>query len=200
MSRLPRTFLRPVGEAVRELRAQRGMTLEVLARTTGLSKGLISKIENFRTVPSLTVLATLARALAVDLDRLVANVQVRPRHPYLLVRAGQGAAVRREDSRGFRYRALQAADCGGTQFQAFQLTLEPGAQRPARTTDGDEYLMVLQGRVEFTFAAELLTLEAGDSLYFDGRVPHAPRALGRAGAMVLVIYLIPASATARTAP
>jgi len=200
MSRLARTFLRPVGEAVRELRSQRGWTLEALARATGLSKGLISKIENFRTVPSLTVLATLARALAVDLDRLVANVQVRPRHPYLLVRAGQGTPVRREDSKGFRYRALQAADCGGTQFQAFQLQLEPAAQRPVRTTDGDEYLMVLQGRVAFTFAEEVLTLETGDSLYFDGRVPHAPCAHGRVAATVLVIYLIPAAASPGASP
>ncbi len=193
MSQLGRTFLRPVGETIRELRSGRGLTLDRLARAAGLSKGLLSKIENFRTVPSLSVLASVARALGVDLDRLVANVQVRPRRPYLLVRAGQGARLRREDSRGFRYQALQAADCGGLQFQAFHLELDAGCTRPLRATDGDEYLMVLAGRVEFAFANEALTLDVGDSLYFDGRMPHAPRAAGRAGASLLVLYLIPST-------
>jgi transcriptional regulator with XRE-family HTH domain len=193
MSRLPRSFLRPVGGAVRDLRLQRGLTLEGLARATGLSKGLLSKIENFRAVPSLPVLGTIARALDVDLDRLVADVQVRPRHPYLLVRAGKGAPVRREDSRGFRYAALQAAECGGVQVQAFQLTIEPGVTREPRTTDGDEWLVVQRGAVDFILDEEQLRLATGDSLYFDGRVPHAPRNPGAVAAQLLVLYLIPST-------
>ena len=192
-SPLPRSFLRPVGDKVRETRARRGMTLDQLAAASGLSKGLLSKIENFRAVPSLPVLATVARALEIDLAELVADVHVRPREPYLLVRAGEGRAVRREDSEGLRYRALQAADCGGTQFQAFHLELEPGSKREPRSTEGDEFLQVLRGEVELVLGEETLRLSTGDSLYFDGRIPHVPRNRGRAVASVLVIYLIPPS-------
>lgn len=194
MSRSARGFLRPVGDKVRELRTARGMTLEALGRISGLSKGLLSKIENFRAVPSLPVLATLARALDIDLATLVADVQVKPRLPYLLVRAGEGRAVRREEAEGFRYAALQAADVGGAQFQAFHLRLEPGAKREPRSTDGDEYLVVLRGEVEFELGDERLRLAAGDTLYFDGRTPHVPRNRGRAVAELVVVYLLPPSA------
>ncbi|HYE04763.1 MAG TPA: XRE family transcriptional regulator [Planctomycetota bacterium] len=188
-----RAFLRPLGDKIRELRARRGWTLDRLASVAGLSKGLLSKIENFRAVPSLTVLAAIARALEVDLAALVEDVQVRPRQPYLLVRAGEGRVLRREESRHFHYTALPAADCGGTQFQGFRLRIDAGATREPRVTDGDEFIHVLRGQVAFTLGDEVLDLAVGDSLYFDGRMPHAPRNAGRAVAELLVIYLIPAS-------
>ncbi len=192
-----RAFLRPLGDKVRDLRARRGWTLDRLASVAGLSKGLLSKIENFRAVPSLPVLAAIARALEVDLAALVEDVQVRPRQPYLLVRAGEGRAVRRDDSRHFHYTALPAADCGGTQFQAFRLGLDAGATREARVTDGDEFIHVLRGEVAFVLGDEELNLAVGDSLYFDGRMPHAPRNRGRAVAELLVVYLIPAAGAPR---
>lgn len=191
MSRLPRSFLRPVGDKVRECRARRGMTLDQLATATGLSKGLLSKIENFRAVPSLPVLATIARAFDLPLAELVAEVEVRPRRPYLLVRSGEGKPVRREAAEGFRYRALQAAECGGTQFQAFHLELDPACRRAASTTEGDEFIQVLRGQVDFLLGDEALLLATGDALYFDGRIPHVPRNRGRAPATLLVVYLIP---------
>ena len=197
MSRGARAFLRPVGEKVRELRSARGWTLDALARATGLSKGLLSKIENFRAVPSLPVLATIARALDRDLADLVADVQARPARPWLLVRSGEARPVKREDARGFRYRALPAADCGGTQFQAFRLELAPGASRDPATTDGDEFLHLMRGEIEFVLGDEEIRLAAGDSLYFDGRVPHVPRNRSRALAELLVIYLIPAAGAPR---
>lgn len=186
-----RAFLRPVGGRIREERSRRGLTLEGLARAAGVSKGLLSKIENFRAVPSLPVLASLARALGLDLAALVADVQVRPRQPYLLVRAGQAKGVRREAAEGLRYLALPAAECGGVQFQAFLLQLEPGSRREPCTTDGDEFLHVLRGTVTMLVGDEELALQAGDSLYFDGALPHAPANRGRGQAEMLVVYLIP---------
>ena len=187
-----RSFLRPIGAKLHELRVARGLTIEALATAAGLSKGLLSKIENFRALPSLPVLATLATALDCELAELVAEVRTQDRKPYLLVRAGEGDPVARERSRGFRYRALQAADCAGLRFQAFHLELAPGAEREGRSTDGDEFLQVLRGEVELRLGEDDLHLRPGDSLYFDGRVPHAPRNRGRSRAELLVIYLVPA--------
>lgn len=193
MSTSSRAFLRPVGGRIRDERSRRGMTIEVLARTAGVSKGLLSKIENFRAVPSLPVLASLARALELDLSALVADVQVRPRQPYLLVRNGEARAVRREAAQGMRYLALPAAECGGVQFQSFTLKLEPGSRRDPCTTDGDEFLLGLRGSVTMVIGDEEVVLNPGDALYFDGRQPHAPANRGRIPAEMLVVYLIPPS-------
>lgn len=195
MSASARAFLRPVGGRIRDERSRRGLTLESLARTAGVSKGLLSKIENFRAVPSLPVLASLARALDLDLAALVADVEVRPRQPFLLVRHGEAKAVRREAAQGLRYLALPAAECGGVQFQSFTLQLEPGCRRDPCTTDGDEFLLGMRGTITLTIGDEELALHPGDALYFDGRLPHAPANRGRSPAEMLVVYLIPPGRT-----
>lgn len=185
-----RASLRPVGEAVRAARTARHLTLEDLAHATGLSKGVLSKIENFRALPSLPALASIARALAVPLERFVAEVEVHPERRFQLIRRGAGRPVARSDSPGCRYVALQAATVAGLHFQALELTVEPGVSRAARTTDGDEYLMVREGRLELTLAGEVLLLDTGDSIYFDGRLPHALRNTGRGQLRALVMYLL----------
>lgn len=186
-----------MGGRIRDERSRRGLTVEALACKAGITKGLLSRIENFRAVPSLPVLASVARALDLDLSTLVADVQVRPRQPYLLVRASEAKAVRRESSTGLRYLGLPAAECGGVQFQTFLLKLEPGCRREPCTTDGDEFLYGLRGTVTMTIGDEEIAIHAGDALYFDGRLPHAPGNRGRAIAEMLVAYLIPSDASAR---
>ncbi len=193
MSRSSRAFLRPVGGRIRDERCRRGLTVDALARSAGVSKGLLSKIENFRAVPSLPVLAALARALGLDLSALVEDVQVRPRQPYLLVRRGEAKPVRREAAEGMRYRALPAAECGGVQLQSFLLELEPGARRELCTTDGDELLFGVRGTVTLALGEDEIAIQPGDALYFDGSVPHAPLNRGRSAAELLVVYLIPPS-------
>lgn len=200
MSQSSRAFLRPVGGRIRDERSRRGLTIEALAKAAGVSKGLLSKIENFRAVPSLPVLASLARALDLDLATLVADVQVKPRLPYLLVRHGEAKAVRREAAQGMRYLALPAAECGGVQVQSFTLQLDPGSRREPCTTDGDELLFALRGTVSFILGDEELQLHPGDALYFDGRLPHAPLNRGRGPAELLVIYLIPSGTHAEGTP
>lgn len=195
MKQTTRAFLRPVGGRIRDERGRRGTTVEALARAAGISKGLLSKIENFRAVPSLPVLAAIARALDLDLAALVADVEVRPRLPYLLVRAGEAKPVRREAAEGMRYLALPAAECGGVQLQSFRLLLEPGCRRDPCTTDGDEYLLGLRGTVTMLIGDAEVALQPGDALYFDGRLPHAPANRGRGPAELLAIYLIPPDRT-----
>ena len=63
-----------LGCKIRELRKKRRMTLQELAERTGLTAGLLSKIENFRTIPSLPVLAEIARALETGLSELFEDI------------------------------------------------------------------------------------------------------------------------------
>ena len=63
-----REQLTALGCRIRDLRKQRNMTLQELGEKTHLTAGLLSKIENFRTVPSLPVLAEIARALGIALS------------------------------------------------------------------------------------------------------------------------------------
>jgi uncharacterized cupin superfamily protein len=66
--------------------------------------------------------------------------------------------------------------------------LEPGASRPLVETEAFEYKYMLAGDVEYQFDKENVILGQGDSVLFDGRLPHTPRNLGTTTASMLVIY------------
>ncbi|MCX6991970.1 MAG: XRE family transcriptional regulator [Kiritimatiellaeota bacterium] len=179
-----------IGLNIRQARRKRELTLSDIARRTGISKGLLSKIENFRTLPSLPVLAAIARSLNIGIENLVKNVGAEKSSPHQLVRAACRVPVKREKSRGFKYATLLARPLGNIGFESFVLTLAPGAKRKPVTTDGDEFIFMLKGEIRFIAGKEEFRLSAGDVLYFDGHVPHVPLNLTKSSAELLVIYLL----------
>lgn len=179
-----------IGQHIRQARRERNLTLADIARRTGLSKGLLSKIENFRTLPSLPVLAGIARSLNIGMENLVKNVGAETSAQHQLVRANRRVPVVREKSRGFNYAALTSRTLGNIGFESFVLILKPGAKRKAVSTDGDEFIFILRGEIQFMVGKENIRLTAGDAFYFDGRVPHVPLNLTKSSAELLVIYLL----------
>ncbi|MBU3984935.1 MAG: XRE family transcriptional regulator [Proteobacteria bacterium] len=179
-----------IGLNVRQARKKRGMTLDDIARRTNLSRGLLSKIENFRTLPSLAVLAAIARSLNIGMENIVKNVGAETSAPHQLVRAHRRVPVKREKSRGFKYATLLARPLGKIGFESFVLTLAPGAKRKPASTDGDEFIFMLRGEIQFVIGKETFRLSAGDAFYFDGHMPHVPLNPTTSTAELLVIYLL----------
>jgi len=173
---------------IRQARKAKGMTLAGLAKASGVTKGYVSQVENFRTTPSLAVLCRLAEALSVEPGALLKGGSVRKR--YVVTRSGAGEEVERESpDSGFEYRAL-AREKGGKLMEPFLLSLPPGSTRRDVTTDGDQFIHVLSGSVDFVLGKEKVKLVRGDSLYFDGSVPHHPENNTKKAASVLVLYAL----------
>lgn len=181
-----------IGLRIRQARIEQELTLADIALRTGLSKGLLSKIENFRAMPSLPVLACIAQSLNIDMETLVKNIGFKTAAPYQLVSADHRVPLKLEKSRGFKYAGLISHPAGDAGFESFVLTLEPGAQRQLVSTDGDEFIFILKGKIKFNLGKESFLLSAGDAFYFKGRVPHAPCNESESTAELLVIYLLQA--------
>jgi len=179
-----------IGLNIRQARRKRELTLSDIARHTGLSKGLLSKIENFRTLPSLPVLAAIARSLNLKLENLVQGIGVEAITSGKFVGVADRLPFKREKSRGFHYAALIACALGSIGFESVVLTLEPGAKRKPVSTDGHEFVFVLKGEIMFRVGSEAIKLSAGDAFYFDGHLPHTPRNPTTSTAELLVIYLL----------
>ena len=179
-----------VGLRMRELRKQRALTLDVLARRSGLSKGLLSKFENFRAVPSLPVLVRLAQSLDVDASELLRGIGDKAPAPYVVIKADQRRVTERDQAVGFVYEALMTRPVGDTVFQAFVLTIRKNSRRKLVTTEGDQFLFVLEGPLELQLGNDAIPLAKGDALFFDGRLPHVPRSTGAGDAVILAIYLL----------
>ena len=179
-----------IGLRIRKIRKEKNLSLQDVVDKSGLSKSLISKVENFRTIPSLPVLSRIADVLKVEVAEIVKGINEQKKHPYIVVRKGDRETIKRESAKGFVYESLITQNVMGSLFESFVLTLKKGAKREPISTDGDEFLLILKGKIEFHYGREKIILEEGDSMFFNGRVPHVPENIGQDEARFLAIYLL----------
>lgn len=182
---------RQIGDRLHQLRKSRAITLDRLAEQTGFTKSYLSKIENSKKVPPIASLARISQALDTDIA-------------YFFQSADQGTA---EDPRVSCVRASerQPAIRGGTSFgydyeslahKKLHKRMEPFVMIfPSDISkevffehEGEEFIFVLSGRVEFIAGKQKYVLEIGDSLYFDSSIPHRGRSLGDEAKALVVIY------------
>jgi transcriptional regulator with XRE-family HTH domain len=160
-----------LGQKIRALRIERGMTLEDVVSRSGLTRSWLSKVENFRVTPSLQGLMEIARALGVPVARLLDDLDKRP--DFVLVRRGEGLQITRDrELSNIGYESL-AHERPDRAMDPFVLTVPVGGGRTkALSHEGEEFLRVLTGRVRFHYGETAHDLAAGDSLYFDAATPH----------------------------
>lgn len=182
-----------IGRQVRELRTRQRLTGAKLAAETGLSVGMLSKIENGQISPSLTTLQTLANALRVPVVQLFSGFD-EPRGA-MHVKKGEGAAVERVGTRaGHHYTLLGhiGSNTSGVVVEPYMIRLTDESDRfPSFQHVGIEFLYMLEGRVEYRHGDKLYTLEPGDSLVFDADAPHGPENLLELPAQYLSIITYP---------
>lgn len=160
-----------IGFFVRDARKTQRLSLEQLAQRAGVSRAMISRIEREEAVPTTTVLAKLAEALGLTFSQLMSRSDEQE---ILRIPAKSQPVLRDEDS-GFVRRCLSPVLPGrGIDFVLNTL--------PPRATAGDfgahrrgveEYIYVQTGRLKAVIGSEVVTLEEGDSLYFQADANHS---------------------------
>jgi len=167
-----------LGSTVRELRIQHGLTIADVAERAGISGGMLSKIENAQTATSLETLEQLAKALGVTLSKLFSTYNV-PSGNTQHIKNGQGMEVVRRGTRvGHTYRLLAYDQGPHKTFEPFLISLEDsGEEFPAFEHPGTEFIYILEGKLEYRVGNETFVLESGDSLTFQGEIPHRPENL-----------------------
>lgn len=182
-----------IGARIGEFRERLGMTLEQLAGTTGFTKSYLSKIENSRKVPPIGSLARIARALKTDITELLRVAPRQKRQGYCVVRASERRPVVRGGTAfGYDYVGLADGRADKT-MEPFLFTFPSQIDKHVFFEhEGEEFLFVVSGRVEWQAGSDKLILEAGDSIYFDARLPHRGHSLdGEATALVVVCSPLP---------
>lgn len=169
---------RYIGNTVRDLRQRHGLTIAEVAEQVGISRGMLSKIENAQTATSLETLAKLASALGVSIATLFRNYNI-PAGSAQLVKQGEGMeVVRRGTKRGHTYHLL-AYDQGPTKlFEPFLITMDDASEVfPTFEHPGTEFIYMLEGGIVYRHGQSTYLLEPGDSLTFRGDIPHGPEKL-----------------------
>ncbi|GAA5146922.1 cupin domain-containing protein [Prosthecobacter algae] len=177
-----------LAQRLRQTRLDKGLTLDEVAAASGVGKGILSKVENFRVTPTLPTLAKLSEALGVKLSVLLDGLDARPR--ISIVRRGERKLIERDRTQSnidYESLAHRRADRA---MDPFELRIPArGGRVEAMPHEGEEFLLVLEGQVAFEFDQETYHLEAGDSLYFDAETNHRLFNETAKDARVLCVFL-----------
>jgi len=178
-----------ISNHIKEKRREKNITVQELASRANVSKGLISQIENSRTVPSLIVLIDIIKALDIDLNVFFKDIHNKSTQPVILVkRQSEYEHFEKEHAMGFHYQRVFTQFITQSTVDIVILELEPNASRPMVETEAFEYKYILSGQVDYVFKEQTISLSKGDSLLFDGRISHTPKNTGKSIATMLVVY------------
>jgi len=166
-----------IAARVRELRLQLRLTVAQLSSRSGLSKGMLSKMENAKTSPSLATLTRLSSALDVPLTAFFRGLDEE--RDVLLVKAGKGLDIVHKGSQaGHRYQLLGSMRNAHRRLEPVLVTLMERAEVfPLYQHQGSDLLYMLSGRMAYGIGGASYVLEPGDALQFDGEVTHGPQEL-----------------------
>jgi transcriptional regulator with XRE-family HTH domain len=170
------------GTRLRELRKQRGWTLQELACRGGFSKAFLSRLESGDRQASIAAVLTLARIFGVSLSSLFESPLAMD--PCVIVRQSDTAE---RSINGLKYVTLSNA---GRFFNLQPLKVTVPVSRKGNEHyhhDGEEWIYVLSGSLTLSLAGKTYELEPGDAAHFDSRLPHRLIARGRMDAEVLVV-------------
>ncbi len=180
-----------IGSKIKELRQKKSITIQELSEKTGLSKGLISQVENDQVSPPISTLLKIASALKTDIAHFFQDKAVNPKL----------TVVRKEERLRSGRRGIKGVELGYTyeslahtklnkHMEPFLVTFETKEQDNVImfSHDGEEFVYVLQGTLHFlTDNNDDIILNEGDSLYFESDVSHGFKSVGDEPALAMVV-------------
>jgi transcriptional regulator with XRE-family HTH domain len=154
------TELGLIAPRLRHARQNKDVTLEALARATGISKSTLSRLESGQRKPSLELLLPIVAALSVPLDEIVSSPRIAdPRVTQNSTRADG--------------RVLTPLSQHHGEPQAFKIDIPATDRDPAlRTHGGYEWIFVLSGRLRLVLGEHDIVMGAGEAAEFDTKNPH----------------------------
>lgn len=178
-----------ISNKLKSIRKEKNLTLQDIADRAGVTKGLISQIENSRTIPSLLVLIQIVKALEVGLDEFFNDLSFYGNEGKILVQRKEDyQRFEKEPASGYEYFRIFTKKVNQSTIDIVLLEIQPGASRDFVQTDAFEYKYVISGSVRYIFRDQEIELREGDSMLFDGRMEHNPVNAGPEVAKMLVVY------------
>lgn len=166
-----------IAERVREFRQRLGWTVSRLALESGLSKAMLSKIENMQASPSLATLARLSESLSVPLTAFFRGLSEE--QDVVFVKAGGGMEIHHSGSgAGQRYQLLGSLRAPHDTLEPLLVTLtERASVFPLYQHAGSEIIFMISGKMEYICGGTQYLLEPGDAIHFVGEAMHGPSEL-----------------------
>ena len=169
--------LKQIGERLRGLRDALDLTAQEVADTCGIDLDKYEKIERGEADITISNLMKIAKKYGVSTDELI-FAEAPHMSAYSVTRSGQGLSIER--TKAYKYQSL-VSGFKDHKADVFIVTVEPKPNAHTvykNTHPGQEFNLVLEGKMELFIAGKTIVLEEGDSIYFDSTKPHGMLAVG----------------------
>ncbi len=172
---------------IKKLRQKNHLTLDKLANLTGLTKGYLSKVERSPKSPPYSTLNKIANALGIEVTQIFENNIEPLRDIKISLNRKENSRIIKANSQlsGYEYEVL-ASDKPGKNMEPF-IIYSPWEINKMYSHEGEEFIYVMDGILEFLYDDKAYILKKGDNVYFDSCVPHSGKSLGDKKAKLLVI-------------
>ncbi|MGD9364579.1 MAG: FAD-binding protein [Desulfobacteraceae bacterium] len=169
------------GALVRRLRQARNWSAEELARKTGQTPDFIIQVESDQMSPPVGFIMRMAQSMEVDPSTFLSKEEqetIRDRR----------AQAYHQRTQNYSYTTL-TPDAENSHLRAFMVTIEPHlAHKPvAYKHEGEEFIFVMSGDLEFTLGSKVHKLKAGESIHFNSDVPHKLKSISNEPTKCLVV-------------
>ena len=183
-------YLIGIGKRIKEIRKGNNRVISEIANRADVTGGLISRIENGRTIPSLPVLLKIISALDIEVTEFFNGMPQINGANYIISRRSENSGIEKEDDAvGFSYTYIFGKQLSSLGFETVLLEVAPNSKRDKVTTDAYEFKYVLSGNCYYIIGEDEVLLEEGDAIFFDGRIPHVPENRGSVISKMLVVYI-----------
>ncbi len=148
-------------------RKEKGLTLEDLSGISGVSKSMLGEIERGSTNPTILVLWKIAEGLRVPLTKLFQDEE----SDYLIVRNNEKKIINNDHGFDifslFPYYEPHNLEIHRIEIKPFSKLSNPGHMKGV-----DEYIFVLDGKIELNLGKSKVELDQGDAIRFNGETDH----------------------------
>ncbi|WP_373398098.1 XRE family transcriptional regulator [Algoriphagus halophilus] len=181
-----------IGNKIKSIRKENGWKLGEFAEKSGLSIAMLSKIENGRVIPTIPSLLQIIQTLNLNVAEFFSDLKSNEEFKgYIFRKHSEYTSVNKEEeSIGYNYQLILNYPIEKSSMEISLLTLNSQAKRSSVSTSGFEYIYLIKGSLKFELGKEVFHMEEGDSLFFDGNIPHVPKNEQPNEAVLLVVYFI----------
>ena len=180
--------IQQIGQRLRGLREVLEIPVEEIAELCGISLEHYQKIEEGEADPGVYRLSKIAKRYGIDLNVLLFGEEPRM-SAYFITRKGQGLSVNRR--KDYKYQSL-GSGFRGRKADPFLVTVDPLPDNESHHKnhhEGQEFDMVMSGKLEITIGEKVLILNPGDSIYFNSNEDHCMRAIGEEPCQFLCVVI-----------
>ncbi len=170
-----------LGERIKSMREKLKMDLDTLAYKTGCTAELLEQIEEGEVAPPVGTIIQISRAMAVDSAALLAEDKKKERRRSY-----------RKRTKNYSYKTLTPG-AEDKHLWAYMITMEPKKEheKVEYQHEGEEFVYVLEGKVEVQVADEVSVLKKGAALHFNSNLPHTLKNLSPKETKLLVVVFTP---------